>query len=79
MLCQYKDIFGKPGEGVHGYRICDIAIVDLFLTIFVSIIFAYIFNKSFLGSFLFLFVLSILMHILFCVDTTVIKTLHHFL
>ena len=32
-LKQYKDIFGKPNEGVHSYRLFDVAIVDLLLTI----------------------------------------------
>ena len=32
-LCPYKNIFGKPNEGVHSYRIFDIAIVDLVSTI----------------------------------------------
>ena len=33
-FCKYKDLFGKPGEGVHSYRIFNIAIVDVILTIF---------------------------------------------
>jgi hypothetical protein len=33
MLCQYKDILGKPGKGIHSYRIFNIAIVDVLLTI----------------------------------------------
>ena len=32
-LCKYKDILGKPGQGVHSYRIFNIAIVDVILTI----------------------------------------------
>ena len=28
MFCEYKDIFGKVGEGVHSYRIFNIAIVN---------------------------------------------------
>ena len=33
MLCQYKDIFGKVGEGIHSYRFFNIAIADVLLTI----------------------------------------------
>ena len=33
MLCQYKDLLGKVGEGIHSYRIYNIAIVDVLLTI----------------------------------------------
>ena len=35
-LSDYKDIFGKPGEGGHAYRIFDIAIVDVIFTIISS-------------------------------------------
>lgn len=28
-LCEYKDIFGIPNEGVHSYRLFNIAIVDV--------------------------------------------------
>ena len=32
-LCKYKDIFGKVGKGIHSFRICNIAVVDVLLTI----------------------------------------------
>ena len=38
MLCQYKNIFGKVNEGIHSYRIFNIAIVDVLLTILLSFI-----------------------------------------
>jgi hypothetical protein len=75
-LCQYKDMFGKPGEGVHSYRIANIAIVDVLLTI----IGAYIINLfipyfSFTYILVLLFILGIVLHRLFCVRTTVDKIL----
>ena len=33
MLCEYKNMLGKVGEGVHSIRIFNIAIVDVLLTI----------------------------------------------
>ena len=36
VLCEFKDIFGKPGEGVHSIRIANFAIIDILLTIGVS-------------------------------------------
>ena len=33
MFCKYKNIFGEPNTGLHEYRILDIAIVDVLLTI----------------------------------------------
>lgn len=76
MFCQYKDIFGKVGEGVHSYRFFNIAIVDVLLTI----IGAYIINLfipyfSFTYILVLLFILGIVLHRLFCVRTTVDKIL----
>ncbi len=75
MLCQYKDVLGKPNEGVHSYRLFNIAIVDLLLTIIASIYIANRFDISYLIAFSILFVLGIILHIVFCVETTVIKNL----
>lgn len=33
MLCQYKDVLGKVGEGIHSYKIFGISTVDVALTI----------------------------------------------
>ena len=46
-LCKYKNILGVPGNGVHSYRIFNIAIVDVILTVIVAYIISYIFKKSF--------------------------------
>lgn len=68
-LCKYKDIFGKPREGAHSFRIFDIAIVDLAMTV----LGAYLVSKSakinFFKTLAFLIILGIFMHWLFCVDT----------
>ena len=37
-LCKYKDILGVPGKGVHSFRIFNIAIVDVLLTIIAAYI-----------------------------------------
>lgn len=71
--CKYKDIFGKPKQGIHSYRIFGMAFVDLFLT-FVLAYLIYIYTKySYLSIFLFLIILSIIIHKLMCVDTTLTK------
>ena len=74
-LCKYKDIFGKPNEGVHSIRLFDIAIVDLGLTILVALAIAYFGGLTFWKILLLLLLLGILMHRLFCVRTTVDKLL----
>ena len=88
-LCQYADFFGKVGEGVHSYRIFDIAVVDLIMTI----IAAYIIFKvlpvdilkklpkglEFLTILIILLVIGIIMHRMFCVNTTVDKFIAKYL
>lgn len=74
-LCQYKDLFGKPGEGSHSYRLFNIAIVDVIATIISAYLIAYIFHWSFTKTLITLFILGIFFHWLFCVKTTVNKAL----
>lgn len=77
MLCPYKKIFGNVKEGVHSYRVYDIAIVDVVATIIGS----YLIHKYFLPKYSFLtvtlsiFILGIILHRLFCVRTTIDKVL----
>ena len=75
MLCKYKDLLGVPDKGLHKYRIFNIAIADVTLTIIVSIILSYIFNINFLSLLIILFLLGIIMHRIFCVRTTIDKLL----
>jgi hypothetical protein len=70
-LCKYKNLFGKPNEGLHSYRIMNIAVVDVFMTIVAAYLLSILFNDSFVYISLALFILSILLHYVFCVDTTV--------
>jgi len=74
-LCKYKDILGEPGKGVHSYRIFNIAIVDVILTILVALLISYFFKFNFWYTLIILFLLGIVMHRLFCVRTTIDKLL----
>jgi len=76
MSCQYKDLFGKVGEGVHSYRIFNIAVVDVLLTVLLAFV-IYIINPryGFIYILIFLFVLGVVLHRIFCVRTTVDKLL----
>lgn len=78
MLCQYKDIFGKEGQGIHSIRIPipgikgGIALVDTLLTFLVAyMIGRYYHMKPFniFSLFIVLMILSIVIHKAFCVDT----------
>jgi hypothetical protein len=76
MLCKYKDIFGKVGEGVHSYRIFNIAIVDVLFTILGAFIIHFFIPKyNFITILLVLFVSGIILHRMFCVRTTIDKLL----
>lgn len=72
-LCRYKDIFGRPKEGAHSYRIFDIAVVDVAATVFVAFMIAYFFSVTFWKSLVVLFLIGIISHRAFCVRTTVDK------
>jgi hypothetical protein len=70
---QYKDIFGKPGEGLHAVRVCDIAIVDVLFTLLASMLLSKLFNVQVMYMFIILILLGIAMHAIFQVDTTINK------
>ena len=74
-LCQYKDIFGKPGTGAHSYRVGGIAVVDLGLTVLAAFLIARYLKTNFLVILAILLLLGILLHRMFCVRTTVDKML----
>jgi hypothetical protein len=74
-LCKYKDILGKPNQGVHSYRIFNIAIVDVLLTILGAYILSIFTNYKFIYTLIGMFILGIILHRLFCVRTTVDKLL----
>ena len=74
-LCQYKNIFGEPKKGVHSYRLFDLAIVDVIMTIIGAYLLAKYFKLNFVYTMISLFILGIIMHRLFCVRTTIDKLL----
>lgn len=75
-LCKYRNILGEVGKGVHSYRIFNIAIVDVLLTILAAyVIHIFMPKYKFFYILLFLFLLGIILHRLFCVHTTVDKLL----
>ena len=76
MLCQYSDIFGKVGEGLHSYRVFNVSIVDVLLTVLLAyVIKLFMPNTSFILILLLMFIIGIAVHRFFCVKTTVDKLL----
>lgn len=72
-LCEYKNYFGEPGKGVHSYRIFNIAIVDVMMTLIGALIISYLSGIKFIWSAVGLFLVGILLHRIFCVRTTLDK------
>jgi len=70
MSCPYANMFGAPNTGVHSYRIADIAIVDVVLTILGAYALSF-YTKSFWWTLMACFGAGIVLHRLFCVRTTV--------
>jgi len=58
-LCRYKDIFGRPREGAHAYRVFDIAVVDVVATIILAFIISRAFSLTFWKSLVALFLIGI--------------------
>lgn len=74
MNCNYSNIFGEVGKGIHSYRIFDIAIFDVILTILVGFLITHYYPQIPFGfSLIVLFLLGIAMHRIFCVNTTLDK------
>lgn len=74
-LCQHKEIFGRPNEGVHSYRVLDIAVVDVVGTIAISLLLSKSLKVSLFVCFLALIVVGVISHELFCVDTALNRKL----
>ena len=74
-LCKYKNILGKPKEGIHSYRFFGFALADIILTFIGAFFISYFSKISFLYSLIGFFILGIILHKLFCVRTTLDKIL----
>ena len=75
MLCQYKNIFGIPGKGVHAWKFMDTAIFDYVGTLFLAVIFARLTGVPLVLSTILMFVLGVVLHVVFCVPTAAVKYL----
>ncbi len=84
-LCRYSKSLGTPKEGIHSYRIFNIAIVDVFFTVLLALLITYVYTylyirqssryntriRVFVFVLICLFLLGIVLHRLFCVKTTI--------
>jgi hypothetical protein len=76
-LCQYRDVLGKPNEGIRQkLRLFDISIIDVLLTIVLGLLLARIFAITKFNGILLSFLLGLVFHKIFCVKTKVSKLLN---
>lgn len=74
-LKEYKDMFGAPNTGVHQYRILDIAVVDLGVTLGASYLISKKLKISYYKTVVSMLLLGIVIHRIFGVKTKVDKLL----
>jgi hypothetical protein len=75
-LCKYKNILGVLNKGIHSYRLFNIAVADVIMTILGAFLISFFFKLTllpFIYVLIFLFILGIVLHRLFCVRTTIDK------
>ena len=72
-LCKYSNIFGAPNTGVHSYKIFNIAIVDLGLTILLAFGISSYCDINFILTLIVILIIGIIMHKIFCVETALNK------
>ena len=78
MICpfrQFKDILGKPFEGIHSMRFLDTAIVDYTGTILLAMIGSFITKMPLVLTTIIAFVITIIIHMLFGVKTNTVEYL----
>ena len=66
-------IFGEEKKGIHSYRICDIAYLDILVTMVAALFIqkAFYTETEYYKILLFLFILGIILHRIFDVKTTI--------
>lgn len=78
-LDKYKDIFGKPKQGVHKYRLFDLAIVDVFMTVVFIVLMVKYTAFSWYSVTLSVIFAMFFFHHIFGVETTTEKMLRRIL
>jgi len=69
----YRDIIGKPGEGIHAYKFKGTSIIDFIVTIAGAFLLTYLTDIPLVLTTIGLLILGIFLHILFGVPTHVVR------
>ena len=75
LLCKYKNIFGKPGEGLHSIRFMGISIFDVIIVLLAALLISYIYKISIFYTIIPIFFSGIIIHRMFCVQTAIDRLL----
>ena len=74
-LCKYKNLLGKPEQGIRKYRIFDISIMDTVVVIIFGVIISYFTGYNIWLTLAVLFISGIIAHRVFCVRSRIDKLL----
>jgi uncharacterized membrane protein len=69
------DIFGLPNEGIHSYRLFDLAIIDIIATVIIAMLLAKIMDISVIKMILILFIIGQILHYTIGVNTGFMRLL----
>jgi hypothetical protein len=72
-LAKYRDVFGKPGEGVHKYRILGTPIVDVLASLLLAMFVTWLTKMPLELSIILVFVVGVIAHYIFGVQTNTTK------
>lgn len=75
MSCRYKDALGVPREGVHSYRLFNIALADVGLLLLFAWLVKFLASTSYALAVLISFLIGVVLHRVFCVRTTLDRIL----
>lgn len=74
MSCPFRDILGKPGQGIHAMRIpgTNIALVDTVATFIAAYFIHKVLNSySYIQVLVTLLIVGEILHVVFCVKTPI--------
>ena len=68
-LSQYKNILGKPNEGVHSVRLLETPVVDYIMSIFLAMMVTWITDIPLVIATIVVFIVGITFHVIFGIST----------
>lgn len=74
-LSKYKNAFGKPGEGIRKFRIFNIAVFDVLVTMIIVYALCWFTKLPYWSTLFAIFILGIIVHRMFQVRTGIDKLL----